>query len=120
MGLIKQVVEKLVTYRREKREQEIREFLDIYHASHAWTLLKCPMCELPATAPDAKFCVYCGASMSASSSLLHPAYRQDRTTGPVRLPAHGQTFLAYVRTIHQDTGPHTQLHRAIQKEKARS
>lgn len=109
---VKCVLEKLATRRRDKRLQEMREFLDAYYASHAWTLLKCPMCAQPATAPDAKFCVSCGASMTPTSSRLHPLLAQERNTGPMQ-QVPGQRFLSYVREHHQDTGPHTQYHRSV-------
>ncbi len=119
---LSQLLEKLATRLRDKRLQEFREFLDAYYASHAWTLLKCPMCERPAPEPDAKFCVSCGASMSASHSRLHPLLTQERTTGPVQIQK--RPLLAYLELEDEmkkrNTGPHTQLHRAVhlQKEKA--
>lgn len=109
----------ITAHRREKRFQEFREWLEAYQASHAWTLLKCSMCAQPATAPDARFCAFCGASLYVSSAKLHPALEQEKHTEPMQhVP--GQRFLDYVRERHQDTGPQTALHRAVhlQKEKA--
>jgi hypothetical protein len=104
--------------RRARQFEKFREFMETYQTSQAWTLLKCPMCELPAPAPDARFCVRCGASLYASSSLLHPLFQQEQHTDPV-LYTPGERFLSYVQERHQDTGPHTLYHRSVHlKEKA--
>ncbi len=107
-----QLFTQIAARRRNRQFEAFRQFLDSYHASHSWTLMKCPMCELPATAPDARFCAFCGASMTPSSSKLHPLLHEERNTGPMQ-QVPGQRFLTYVKEHHQDTGPQTQIHRAV-------
>ncbi|SRR5258708_4999463 len=112
---IRQLFTKLVARWHDKRLQEYREFVETYYAAHAWTLVKCPMCSTPATAPDARFCAFCSASLYGSNSKLHPLMAHEQHTDPAQFVPE-RPCLAYRHEHHQDTGPHTLHHRAIQKE----
>lgn len=107
----------LADRRKERQFEAFRSFLEAYQASHAWTLLKCPMCQKPATAPDARFCASCGASLYVSSAKLHPAFEQERNTGPMQK----RPLLEYLEKEDQErkrnTGPHTNYHRAVHLKK---
>lgn len=134
MNIFSALFKDIADRRRVRQFEAFRQFMATYEESKRWVAFPCPMCQKPATAPDAHFCAYCGASMAptriqaglqALSNIGGIVARPESSTyypSPIQqMPPIERPLLAYLEREDQEkmrnTGPQTKIHRAVHLKK---